>query len=347
MSMMKAIVKAHPQPGGLEFQDVPIPEPGVGEVLLKNRCVAICGTDLHIYNWDAWSQHRVQTPRIIGHEFAAEVAALGPEVHHTKVGEYVSGEGHLVCGRCDNCRTGLGHVCYSWKGIGYDVDGVFAEYFVLPERNIWKNDPELPPHVAAVQDPLGNAIHTVFRTDCVAKTVVVFGDGPVGLLAVAILKAIGAARIIVFGLDNDYRLGLARQAGADDVVKVTEHDPVEYVMGATGGFGADVVLEIAGARASIQAAIKSAKLGGEVVMIGIPNSDIPVNFAEDVVFRSLSIYGITGRRIWDSWFKMRGLLRSGRLNVEPLVTHQFDFNDYEKGFELMQTGRCGKVVLNL
>jgi threonine 3-dehydrogenase len=346
MTRMKAIVKASPEPGGLEFQDVPIPQPGPGEVLLRNRAVAICGTDLHIYNWDAWSQSRVKIPIIIGHEFAADVVGVGEGVKNVKVGEYVSGEGHLICGFCDNCRTGKGHVCYNWKGLGYDVDGVFREYFLMAEWNIWKNDPDTRPSLAAIQDPLGNAIHTVFRVDCVGKTAAVYGLGPVGLLSVATLRAIGAAEIFALGRSNAYRLDLARKLGAHHVLKTKDIDPVNYIKEHTGGSGVDVAMEIAGTPEAIQAAIRSVKMGGDVVVLGIPNREVPIDFAADIVFRSVSIHGITGRRIWDSWFKMKGLLKSGRLDIEPVITHQFPFDEYEKAFELMKTGNCGKVVLN-
>jgi len=345
MATNKAIVKARPGMGGLEFRDVPIPEPGVGEVLLKNRAVAICGTDLHIYNWDAWSQKRVKLPTIIGHEFASEVAAIGPGVDNVKVGDYVSGEGHLVCGHCDNCRTGLGHVCYDWKGLGYDVDGAFRHYFIMPAMNLWHNDPSTPPAYAAVQDPLGNAVHTVFRVDCVAKKVAVYGLGPVGLLAISVLKAIGAAEIFAFDAGNEYRMDMARRIGAHHVADVKKVDPVRYIMDLTAGHGVDVVMEIAGTPAAIQSALHSVKMGGDVVLLGIPNQEVPIDIAKDLVFRSVSMHGITGRRIWDTWFKMRGLLKSGSLHLDAIITHQFAFEDYEEGFKLMQTGNCGKVVL--
>ena len=346
MSMMKAIVKARPEEGGLEFKDMPIPEPGFGEVLLKNRAVAICGTDLHIYNWDAWSQNRVSIPTIIGHEFAADVVKVGEGVSHVKVGEYVSGEGHIVCGFCDNCRTGNGHVCYNWKGLGYDIDGAFREYFIMPEANIWKNDPETSPAFASIQDPLGNAIHTVFKADCVGKKVAVYGLGPVGLLAVAALKAIGAAEIFAFGYSNEYRLDLGRKLGAHHVVKTKDVDPVQYIKDHTNGHGVDVAMEIAGTPQAILSAVKCVKMAGDVVLLGIPNKEVPIDIASDVVFRAVSIHGVTGRKIWDSWSKMKGLLQSG-MDVSPVITHEFPFDEYEKGFKLMQTGNCGKVILNL
>jgi threonine 3-dehydrogenase len=347
MGVMKAIVKARPEPGGLDFQEMPIPEPGPGQVLLKNRVVSICGTDLHIYNWDAWSQSRVRIPTIIGHEFAADVMGVGTGVKNVKEGDYVSGEGHLICGFCDNCRTGKGHVCYNWKGLGYDIDGAFSEYFLMPEMNIWKNQPDTPPAHAAIQDPLGNAVHTVFTTDCVGKTTAVYGLGPVGLLCVATLRAIGASEIFAFGRSNEYRLDLARKLGAHHVVRTVDTDPVAYIRQKTDGIGVDVAMEIAGTPEAIKAAIRSVKMGGDVIVLGIPNREVPIDFTADVVFRSVTIHGITGRRIWDSWFKMKGLFKSGRLDVAPVITHEFGFDEYEKGFELMRTGNCGKVVLNL
>ncbi len=346
MGTMKAIVKAKPEVGGLEMRELPIPEPGAGEVLLKNKVVAICGTDLHIYNWDAWSQNRLKLPIIIGHEFAATVEKIGAGVTHFKVGDYVSGEGHLTCGFCSNCRTGDGHVCLDWKGLGYDVDGAFAEYFVMPERNLWHNDPNVSPEFASIQDPLGNAVHTVFKADCVGKRVAVYGCGPVGLLAIAVLKAIGAAEIFAFGRSNEYRLDLAKKLGADHVIKTKEVNPVDYIMEHTDGTGVDVAVEIAGTKPAILDAISSVRMAGDVVLLGIPTEEIPIDIASKVVFRSVSIHGVTGRRIWDTWYRMAGLLKSG-MDVSPVITHSFPFNEYEKGFKLMQSGNCGKVVLTL
>ena len=343
--MMKAIVKTRPEAGGLEFVDLPIPQPGPGEVLLKNRAVAICGTDLHIYNWDKWSQSRCSPPLVIGHEFAAEVVENGEGASHFKPGDYVSGEGHLICGNCGNCRSGNGHVCYNWKGLGYDLDGAFREYFVMPEMNLWKNDDSIPTAYAAIQDPLGNAVHTVFKTDCVGKRVAVYGMGPVGLLAVSVLKAIGATEIFAFDYANPYRLDIARQLGADHVVDTESTDPEEFIKSKTDGRGTDVVLEIAGTPQAVQSAIRSVRPAGEVVLLGIPNSEVSIDIAKDVVFRSISIHGITGRRIWDSWIRMKGLLLSGDLNLDPVITHEFPFEEYEKGFKLMQTKNCGKVIL--
>jgi threonine 3-dehydrogenase len=344
---MKAIVKARPERGGLEFRDLPIPEPGMGEVLVKMRSVAICGTDLHIYNWDAWSQKRVKTPRTLGHEFAGTVVKCGPAVTFVKEGDYVSGEGHIVCGFCLQCRTGEGHVCQDWKGLGYDIDGCFAEYLVYPERNLWKNDPALPPDQAACQDPLGNATHTAFAADCVSKRVAVFGLGPVGLFTVAVLKAIGAAEIVAVDWNNRYRMDIARRLGAHHVVAAAEQSSVEAIRQLTGGHGVDVCLEISGAESAIRDALHSVRLGGTMVMIGTPNTPVSFDLASDVIFRSLTIKGVTGRRIWDTWYRMAGLFKSGQLDIAPIITHHLPFDQYERGFELMATGQCGKVVLEL
>jgi threonine 3-dehydrogenase len=345
MPTNRCIVKARPEKGGLEFVERDIPEPGFGEILIKNRAAAICGTDLHIYNWDAWSQGRVKLPCILGHEFGGEVVEVGQGVKHVKVGDFVTGEGHLTCGFCRNCRLGDGHVCEDWKGIGYDTDGCFREYMTHPEMNTVINDPDLDPAFASIQDPLGNAIHTVFAADCVATNVAVFGLGPVGVLAVSVLKAIGAAQIFAVGRRNQYRIDLAKQLGAHHAIGSAETNPVEYIMDHTNGKGVDVVLEISGNPRAVQDGLHSLRMGGDIVLIGTSNEPSTIDLAKDVVFRSIHMHGVTGRRLWHTWDKMKGLLASGSLNVEPVITHRFDFADYEKGFELMNTGNCGKVVL--
>lgn len=345
MATQKCIVKSRPEVGGLSFEDREIPKPGIGEILIRNRATAICGTDSHIYNWDAWSQRRVQLPRIIGHEFAGDVVEVGPGVRHIKVGDFVTGEGHITCGFCRNCRMGQGHVCESWKGIGYDIDGCFREYLCHPEANTVINDKNLDPRVAAIQDPLGNAIHVVFAADCVANRVAVFGLGPVGMLAVAVLKAISAAEIFAVGRKNPYRLDMARRLGAHHVIASNDVDVVQYIKDHTDGKGVDVVLEISGNPKAVQDGLKSLRMGGDLVLIGTSNESSTIDLAGDVVFRSTRIHGITGRKLWDTWYKMKGLLASGNLDVEPIITHTLPFAEYEKGFALMNSGNCGKVVL--
>ncbi len=345
MATNRCIVKARPEKGGLVLEERDIPKPGIGEILIKNKAAAICGTDLHIYNWDAWSQGRVKVPCILGHEFGGEVVEIGPGVKHIKVGDFVTGEGHLTCGFCRNCRLGDGHVCEDWQGIGYDTDGCFREYMTHPEMNTVINDPDLDPAFASIQDPLGNAIHTVFAADCVGTNVAVFGLGPVGVLAVSVLKAIGAAQIFAVGRRNQYRIDLAKQLGAHHAIGSAETNPVDYIMEHTKGKGVDVVLEISGNPKAVQDGLHSLRMGGDIVLIGTSNEPSTIDLAKDVVFRSIHMHGVTGRRLWHTWDKMKGLLASGSLNVEPVITHRFDFADYEKGFELMNTGNCGKVVL--
>jgi threonine 3-dehydrogenase len=345
---VKAIVKAKAQPGGLEFRDVPLPPPAPHEALIKMKTVAICGTDLHIYNWDAWSQHRVQVPRIIGHEFAGEIVEVGRDVKRFQIGDYVTGEGHLFCGVCQMCRTGHAHICETWVGLGYDCDGAFAEYLAMPEVNLWKNRPEVKPEVAAIQDPLGNAVHAVFAADCVAKRTVVFGCGPVGLLAVAVLQAIGAAQVIALDRGNQYRLDMAGRMGATHVLDVAKlADVPAAIRDITGGKGADVVIEIAGTPQATRDAVRSVHPGGDLVLMGLPNGRVEFDISEEIVFRALHIHGITGRRIYDTWYRMAGLLQSGRLHAEEIITHRFPFAEYEQGFQLMRGGNCGKVVLEL
>ena len=334
-------------PETIEIGDIPRPEPGPEDIQVKVNTVAICGTDLHIYNWDAWSQGRVTLPCTLGHEFAGEVVALGEACSHVKVGDGVSGEGHIVCGFCRNCRTGRGHVCEDWKGLGYDIDGCFCEYLAYPEANLWKNDPELPLDQACCQDPLGNAVHAVYAADCAGNDVVVYGLGPIGLLAIGILKAIGTRRIIAVGRRNTYRLERAKEMGAHHVLTASETDPVAAVKELTDGKGADVALEMAGTESAIQSVLKSVCQGGTAVLLGIPNGPVPIDLAKDVVFNAITVKGITGRRIWDTWYRMAGLLKSGNLDIAPVITHHMPFDAYEEGFALMQSGNCGKVVLTL
>lgn len=345
---MKAIYKAYPEPGGLEIREVDIPKLKPTDVLIKIKALAICGTDLHIYNWDSWSQNRLKLPRIIGHEFCGEVVEVGPDVVDFVPGDYVSGEGHLFCGYCKMCRTGQAHVCEHWVGLGYDVDGCFAEYLVLPQRNVWRNAPSLPPEVTAIQDPLGNAVHAVFTAECTTKNVAIFGAGPVGVLAVAVAKAAGAERVISIEKSNGYRMELARKAGADHVFNIDEIDDIpEAIRLVTRRKGVDVAIELAGANRAIQDAMKSTRSNGDVVLLGIPPGKVPIDIAEDVVFKSLRLHGVVGRRIYDTWYRMAALLVSGKLDVKPFITHTFAFEEYEEAFKLMQSGMCGKVILRM
>jgi L-threonine 3-dehydrogenase len=331
---------------GAELKDVPTPETPRNGALVKIKNVSICGTDFHVYSWDAWAQSRVKPPVTMGHEWAGEVVEVGPECASLKVGDYVSGESHHVCGHCLQCRTGQGHVCQNTKIFGVDTTGCFAEYFAVPEASVIKNDPRVPPHIACMQDPLGNAVHAALAGDITGKSVAVLGCGPIGLFAIAVCRAVGSSTI--FASDTtDYRLKLACEVGADHVTKVPEEDIEQTVAEATGGQGVDVVLEMSGAAPAIQQAMRLARPGGRVSLMGIPSRDVTLALAEDVIFKGLTVQGIVGRRLYDTWYTMKALLASGRLDVSPILTHRMAFEEFAAGMDLMRSGQCGKVVLHV
>lgn len=343
---MKAIVKAEAGPGAI-LRDVPEPKiTKSDQILVKVLATSICGTDFHIYNWDAWSSQRVKPPRVMGHEFAGEVVEIGSDVTAFQVGDYLSGESHWVCGHCLQCRSGQKHVCANTRILGVDVDGCFGSHVVVPEASAWKNDRSLPPHIACIQDPLGNAVHATLAGEIVGKSVAVLGCGPIGIFAVAVAKAAGSAE--VYATDTrPFRLDLAEQLGADRVFNVTEGDTEAFFREATGGLGVDVVLEMSGAPVAIRQAMRIARPGGRVSLMGIPAGRVEMDVAEDMIFKGLDIKCIVGRRLYETWDTMRALLRSGRLNVEPAITHQLSFEDYDHGMQLMRDGLCGKVVFQL
>ena len=342
---MKAIVKTAAEPGA-ELREVPLPRPPRDGVLVKIKAVSICGTDFHVYSWDPWAQGRVRPPVIMGHEWAGEVVEVGPEVQSLRVGDYVSGESHKVCGHCLQCRTGQGHVCRNTKIFGVDTDGGFAEYFAVPEASVVKNDPRVPPEIASMQDPLGNAVHAVLAGEIIGKSAAVLGCGPIGLFAIAVIRAVGGGP--VFASDTtEYRLKLACQVGADQVAHVPAEDIEAIVREATGGQGVDVVLEMSGAPAAIQQALRLARPGGRVSLMGIPSKAVTLDVAEDLIFKGLTVQGIVGRRLYETWYTMKALLASGRLDVSPVLTHTIPFDRFADGMELMRSGQCGKVVLTL
>ena len=341
---MKAIMKKKPGPGA-ELVAVPIPKIGPRDILVKVKATSICGTDLHIYEWNAWAQRRIKPPRVMGHEFGGEVVEAGKDVTFVSVGDHVSAETHIVCGKCFQCRTGQAHVCQNVKILGVDTDGCFAEYVAIPEENAWVNDKKLPPEIAAIQEPFGNAVHTVFSEDVAGKTVAVFGLGPIGVCAVAICRAAGAAHVFAIGRKNDYRINLAKKMGADTIIKSNEQDTVKVIKEATGGSGVDVSLEMAGSQEAISQCFKVLKFGGRVSLLGLPPDKITLDWADDIVFKAARVYGIAGRKMYGTWYTTAGLLKSGRVNVEPIITHKFKLEEFEKGMQLMHEGKCGKVVL--
>ncbi len=343
---MKAIVKAYAAPGA-EMRDVPEPEiTRPDQIKVKVLATSICGTDYHIYSWDSWSSQRVKPPRVMGHEFAGEVIEIGSDVTAFKVGDYVSGESHWVCGHCKQCLLNERHVCANTKILGVDVDGCFAPFVVVPEGSAWKNDRSVPPQFACIQDPLGNAVHATLAGEVVGRSVAVLGCGPIGIFAVAVAKAAGAAT--VYASDTrEYRLNLATKLGADGVVDVTKDDLESYIAKRTDGQGVDVVLEMSGASIAIQQAMRIARRGGRVSLMGIPAQKVELDMAEDMIFKGLQIQCIVGRRLYETWDTMRSLLSSGRLNVEPAITHLLPFEDFDHGMALMRDGLCGKVVFQM
>ncbi len=342
---MKAVVKTERAFGGTEIKEVPIPTPGQNDVLIKVKVASICGTDVHIYNWDDWAANRIKPPLIYGHEFAGEVVKIGKNVTTVKVGDYVSGECHIADWTCFNCRTGLAHICENTKIFGVDVPGIFAEYACIPATNAWKNDPDLKLEHASIQDPLGNAVHTVFATDVPGRNVAIMGCGPIGMLTAAICKHIGAAQIFAVGRKNEYRVDLAKKMGADYGILTSKQDVVEFIKNKTDGRGCDVVLEMSGSSKAVENSIKCLRQGGTLALLGVFADAVPINWSEPV-FKYITIKGINGRLIWDTWYRMAGLLKGG-LNIDPVITHKFKFEEFEKGMQTMRSGNSGKVVLKL
>ena len=339
---MDAIVKPVAGPG-LELRKVPVPVPGPGEVLIKVHKTAICGTDVHIYNWDPWAQEHIKAPMTIGHEYVGEVAALGAGVTGVKIGQIVSGEGHLTCHHCRNCHTGNIQWCKDTVSVGVDRDGAFAEYLVIPAENVWPCNPNIPEEMYAIFDPLGNATHTALSYDMLGEDVLVAGAGPIGIMAAAIAKFSGARHVVITDF-NEYRLDLAKKLGATRTVNLA-NEKLEDVMkeiGMTEGF--DVGLEMSGSQAGLHTMIHNMKHGGNIALLGLQRTDATVDL-ETVIFNGLNLRGIYGRKVWDTWYKMSTMLQAG-LDISDIITHRYDVKDFEKGFEDMISGYSGKVILD-
>ena len=340
---MKAIVKARPGPGA-EIQTVDIPSVGPNDVLVKTQAVSLCGTDKHIYDWNPWAASRIHPPRIIGHEMSGIVVEIGGEVNSVKPGDAVSSESHIVCGHCFQCRNNQAHVCADLLILGVDTDGIFADYAVLPQRNCYRNDPRLSPEITSMQDAMGNAVYTALSGEIVGNTVAVIGCGAIGLGAVPVCKAAGAKA--VFATDvSPYRLDLAKRLGADVVLNPRECDVVKTIVDATGGVGVDVVLEMSGVPAAIAQGFQMLRKGGRVSLLGLPDGPMEMDLNNWIIFKGATVLGINGRELFRTWDKMAALQVSGQVDFSPIVTHRLPFNDFARGFELMQSGQCGKVVL--
>ncbi len=340
---MLALLKSQPARGA-ELRQVRLPEVGPHEVLVRVRAASICGTDLHIYNWDEWARQRLRPPLIFGHEFCGRVARIGSEVAAVQEGDFVSAEMHVACGRCLQCRTGQAHICKDVKIIGVDADGCFAEYVKIPEPNIWKIDARIPVEYAAVLDPLGNAVHTVLAGEIAAQTVAVLGCGPIGLFAIAVARACGASQIFAFEVKQQ-RLDLAVRMGADLALNSSQVDPVARVLEATAGLGVDVVLEMSGHPDAIHQGLRMLRRGGRISLLGIPSRPVELDLTNDVIFKGAVVQGISGRRMFDTWYQMQALLVSGRLDLSPVITDRIPLADFRRGFEKLMTGEASKIVM--
>jgi threonine 3-dehydrogenase len=342
MEKMKALVKAKKEPG-LWIEEVPVPEPDHDEVLIRIQRTAICGTDVHIYKWDDWSQSTIPVPMHIGHEFVGVIEDVGATVKGFKHGDLVSGEGHLVCGHCRNCLAGRRHLCMRTSGVGVNRPGAFAEYLVIPVTNVWYCDVSIPLDVIACFDPLGNAVHTALSFDILGEDVLVTGAGPIGCMAVAVARHAGARHIVVTDV-NPYRLKLAEAAGASMTVEVGKDDlsEVKEQLGMKEGF--DVAMEMSGSPAALTTILENMCHGGKIALLGIltKTSDFDWN---KVIFNGLTLKGIYGREMFETWYKMSSMIQSG-LNIEPLITHRFHYTEFEEGFRVMASGMSGKVILN-
>lgn len=339
---MIGLVKEVRGPGAV-LKEVPKPRCGPDEVLVKVKATSICGTDVHIYCWDAWADRTVVTPNVFGHEFAGIVESVGSEVVHVKPGDSVSGEGHMVCGICKACRTGNAHVCPNTRSFGITAPGCFADYAILKESNVIQNKKEMPYELACLQDPLGNAVQTVLSGDIVGKSVVIIGTGPIGLMAVAVAKACGAGAVIAVDV-NPYRLELARRMGADSIINSAQVPMANAIKDCTGGEGAEVILEMSGHPDAIRQGFEAAAPAARVSLLGIPTREVSLDLSSHIIFKGLRIEGITGRRMYQTWYQLKGLLEQGRIDLTPLITHRFPLHRYEEAFELMTSGQCGKIV---
>ncbi len=341
MATMKALVKSKSEPG-LWLEDVPLPEFGINDVLIEVLRTGICGTDVHIYNWDAWAQKTVPVPLVVGHEFVGRIVEVGSNVSGFRTGEIVSGEGHVVCGRCRNCLAGRRHLCKNTMGIGVNRPGAYAEYLALPMTNVWHHEPNIPRDVQAIFDPLGNAVHTALSFPVLGEDVLITGAGPIGIMAAAVVRHAGARFVVITDV-NPYRLDLARRMKptlALDARTERIHD-AQQQLGMKEGF--DVGLEMSGNPDAFREMLANMCHGGKVAMLGIPTAEMAIDWNQ-VVFNMLTVKGIYGREMYETWYKMTVMIQGG-LDVQPVITHRFHYSHFEQGFEIMRSGNSGKVIL--
>ena len=343
-STMQALCKVKPE-AGFVLQEVPIPEIGPTDVLIQVEKAGVCGTDLHIYSWDKWAQQRVHPPLVIGHEFMGRVVAIGDAVHAVAVGDRVSAEGHIADLTCVLCRTGNAHICERVKIIGVDRDGSFAEYIAMPEYNVWKLDPAIPDEYAAIFDPLGNAVHTVMAAGVSTKSVVITGVGSIGLMAIPVARAAGAAAVYAIDV-NPAKLELAKRLGADETFDARDPDLIARIHKLTNGDGADVLLEMSGQGSAIDSGLQMLRNGGTAALLGIPSDNISINLAERIIFKGLTVLGINGRKMFETWYQTQALVKAGRIDLHPIITHVLPYTEFDKAFALMKSGEAAKIVLD-
>src|SRR5580700_1428491 len=340
---MKALRKMQAAKG-LQMDTVAVPSIGPTDVLVRVKTASICGTDLHIYGWDRWSQGRIKPPLTLGHEFCGLVERVGEDVRAVKAGDFVSAEMHVNCGHCHQCRVGEAHICQNLRIIGIDQDGAFAEFVKIPAPNIWKLDPAIPEHYGAILDPLGNAVHTVLAGPIAGQTVLVTGCGPIGLMAIAVAKACGASRVFATET-NESRRAMAKKMGADVVLNPAAGDAVARILAETNGTGVDALLEMSGNPTAIQQGFKALRAGGRASLLGIPTENVPLDLVNDVIFKGATVQGIYGRRMYGTWVQMTALLKAGRLDLEPLFGERESLEKFENAFLKLQGGLAGKILL--
>jgi threonine 3-dehydrogenase len=342
---MPALSKTAAAPG-FTLGEVPVPRVGPSDVLIAVRKAGICGTDHHIYDWDTWAQRRIKPPLVVGHEFVGTIAALGEAVKGFSVGERVSAEGHISCGVCLLCRTGEAHICEHVKIIGVDTDGAFARYIAMPAVNVWRLDEAIPDDFAAVFDPLGNAVHTVMAAGVSTKSVVITGVGSIGLMAIPVARAAGAASVYAIDI-NPAKLALAERVGADAVFDARDPNLLDEIARRTGGAGADVLLEMSGSGSAIDLGLHMLRNGGRAALLGIPPDDVKINLAERIIFKGLTVLGINGRKMFETWYQTEALVKSGRVDLRPIITHVLPLEAYAEAFGLMESGAAAKIVLEV
>jgi threonine 3-dehydrogenase len=343
---MLAVRKLKNEPGLWLQRDTPTPQIGPRDVLVAVTHAGICGTDRHIYEWDAWSKSRVKLGITTGHEFVGRVHAIGSAVNRTAVGQRVSAEGHIGCGVCQPCRTGNGHICEKVDILGIDTDGCFAEFVAVPEENIWPVHPDIPDHIAAIFDPLGNAMHTVMAAGVSGRSVLITGVGIIGLMAVTIARAAGAGKILVTDV-SPRRLELAKQLGADVTFDSKDDSWPSKARQLTHDQGPEVLLEMSGHPKAIRQGFTALRNGGTAALLGLPSEPVPLDLPNDIIFKGATVLGINGRKMFETWYQVENFLLSGRLNLEPIITHHLPLNDFERGLKLMQSGEAIKVVLEI